>query len=59
LPQGAFQIVIARRVYMGSPTRLARWGEEEPQHEVKAYLPDMPTEYSERRRPDVAISTLT
>ena len=44
---------------MGSPTRLARWGEEEPQHEVKAYLPDMPTEYSERRRPDVAISTLT
>ena len=28
----------------------ARWGEEKPPHEVKAYQPDMPTEYGERRR---------
>nr|WP_316622865.1 hypothetical protein [uncultured Ruminococcus sp.] len=26
------------------------WGKEEPRHEVKAYQPDAPTEYSERRR---------
>ena len=25
----------------------ARWGEEEPRREVKAYQPDTPTEYSE------------
>lgn len=24
----------------------SRWGEEEPRHEVKAHLPDAPTEYS-------------
>ena len=35
---------------MGSPTRPARWGEDEPRYEVKAYLPDTPTKYSERRR---------
>ena len=28
----------------------ACWGEEEPPHEVKAYQPDMPTEYGARRR---------
>ena len=27
-----------------------RWGEEEPPHEVKAYQPDMLTEYGARRR---------
>ena len=37
----------------GSPQRPALWGEEEPRYEVKAYLPDMPTEYSVRRRNDV------
>ena len=26
------------------------WGEEEPQHDVKAHLPGTLTEYSERRR---------
>ena len=28
----------------------ARWGKEEPPHEVKAYLLDTLTEYGERRR---------
>ena len=32
---------------LGSPQRPALWGEEEPPHEVKAYQPDMPTEYGE------------
>ena len=40
------------RLFRGSQRAPARWGEEEPQHEVKAYQPDMPTEYSERRRDD-------
>ena len=30
----------------GSPTRPACWGEDERRNEVKAYQPDMPTEYS-------------
>lgn len=34
----------------GYPTRTAGWGKEEPRYEVKAYLPDTPSEYSKRRR---------
>ena len=36
--------------HSGSPQLPELWGEEEPRHEVKAYLRDTPTEYSERRR---------
>ena len=42
----SIQIVIAK-LHMGSPKSPAFWGEEEPPHEVKAYQPDMPTEYGE------------
>lgn len=46
----AKESVSLRGAISGSPTRPACWGEEEPRHEVKAYQPDTPSEYSERRR---------
>ena len=38
--------VIARLKFRGPQKAPAFWGEDERRHEVKAYLPDMPTEYS-------------
>ena len=42
-----FLSIVIAKLHMGSPKSPAFWGEEEPPHEVKAYQPDMPTEYGE------------
>ena len=46
----AYSIVIAKPLKRGPRHAPACWGEEESPHEVKAYQPDMPTEYGARRR---------
>ena len=50
MPSLPFLREVPRRSQRGPKKAPAFWGEEEPRREVKAYQPDMPTEYSVRRR---------
>ena len=45
-PPDCFYLRFFARI-IGVPITPALWGEEEPPHKVKAYLPDTPTAYGE------------